>query len=131
MHARRLKHLNLLLIHAPETQVEKHRRGEQNAREARIQDDEMGIFSERGERHGEEGANAGHGDGEGIDDGAHALGGLVVRVFRPRGQAEHLGHAADGVDGDLEEHGDVVREAAVVRGGAVERFVVAGGCVVD
>ena len=74
----------------------------------------MRVLCERGEGHGEQGADAGHGDGEGVDDGAHALRGLVVGVFGSRGEAEHLGHAADRVDGYLQEHGDVVRDAAVV-----------------
>ena len=91
----------------------------------------MGILCERREGHSEEGADAGHGDGEGVDDGAHALRGLIVRVFGSRGEAEHFCHATDGVDGHLQEHGNVVREASVVRCRARERRVVARGAVVD
>ena len=126
-----LKHLELLFIHAPETHVKSHRRDEQDTRQARIQDDEMGVLCERREGHGEQGADSGHGDGEGVDDGAHALRGLVVGMFGAGGETEHLGHAADGVDGDLQEHGDVVRDASVVRRRARERRVVARGAVVD
>ena len=125
------KHLELLLIHAPETHVKSHCRDEQDTGQARIQDDEMRILCEWREGHGEQGADSGHGDGEGVDDGAHALRGLVVGMFGAGGEAEHLGHAADGVDGDLQEHGNVVRDASVVRRRARERRVVARGAVVD
>ena len=125
------KHLELFFIHAPETHVKGDRRDEQDARQACIQDDEMGIFGERCEGHGEQGADSGHGDGERVYDGAHAFRGLVVGVFGAGGETEHLGHAADGVDGDLQEHGNAVRDASVVRRRARERRVVARGPVVD
>ena len=125
------KHLELLLIHAPKTHVKSDRRYEQDTRQARIHNDEMGILCERREGHGEEGADSRHGDGKGVDDGAHALRGLVVGVFGAGGEAEHLGHAADGVDGHLKKHGNVVREPSVVRRRARERRVVARGAVID
>ena len=125
------KHLELLFVHAPETHVKSDRRDEQDARQAGVQDDEMGILCERREGHGEQGADSGHGDGEGVDDGAHALRGLVVGVFGAGCETEHLGHAADGIDGDLQEHGDVVRDASFVGRWARERRVVARGTVVD
>lgn len=90
----------------------------------------MGILCERREGHGEQGADSGHRDGEGVDDGAHALRGLVVRMFGAGGETEHLGHAADRVDGDLQEHGNLIRDASVVGRWARERRVVARRAVV-
>lgn len=126
-----LKHLDLLLIHAPETQVEKDRRGEENASQDSVQDNEMGVLCERSESHGEKGADSGHGDGEGVHDGAHTLRCLIIRMFRPGGKAKHLCHSSDRVDRHLQEHGDVVRDASVVRSRTFERRIVAGSTVVD
>ena len=74
----------------------------------------MRILCERREGHREQGADSGHGNREGVDDGAHALRGLVVGMFGAGGETEHLGHTADRVDGDLQEHGNVVRHASIV-----------------
>ena len=90
----------------------------------------MWILCERREGHGEQGADSCHGDGEGVDDGAHALRGLVVGMFGAGGEAEHLGHATDRVDRDLQEHGNLVRDASVVRCWARKRRVVARAAVV-
>ena len=126
-----LKHFNLLLVYTPETQVEKDCRSEQNACQAGIQDYQMGILGERSEGHGEEGANSGHGDREGIDDRAHALRCLIIRMFRARGETEHLRHSTNRVYGHLQKHGDVVGEASVIRSWTVEGFIVAGPRVVN
>ena len=52
-------------------------------------------------------------------------------MFRPRGEAKHLGHPANRVNRHLQEHGNAVRDAPVVRSRARERRVVARGAVVD
>ena len=125
------KHLELLLIHAPKTHVKSHGRDEQDARQTYIQDDEMGILCERGESHSEQGADAGHGNRERVHNRAHTLGRLVVGMFGARGKAEHLGHAADRVDRHLQKHGNVIRDASIVRGLACERRIVARRAIVD
>ena len=75
------KHLELPFIHAPETHVKSHRRDEQDTRQARIQDDEMGVLCERREGHGEQGADSGHGGRQEEESKGDAGGGAEVDAF--------------------------------------------------
>ena len=52
-------------------------------------------------------------------------------MFGACSKAEHLGHPADRVYRHLQEHGNLVRDATVVRRRTVERGIVAGRTVVN